>query len=89
MLLEHHQSFAAALPRHASLLSSLSTTQSQVGALRTTLQETREALGTKRADLVQLWSRGQTVEEMLRLLDRMYVFSKVVSQARSNLRASL
>ncbi|GJJ09872.1 hypothetical protein Clacol_004096 [Clathrus columnatus] len=69
----HHQSFAEALPRHASLLTSLTTTQTQISSLRTALQEAREALGTKRADLVQLWSRGQTVEEMLGLLNQMYV----------------
>lgn len=40
---------------------------------RSKLQETRDALGTKRADLVQLWSRGQVVEEMMRLLDEMSV----------------
>lgn len=35
--------------------------------------EAKEALGNKRADLVQLWSRGQVLEEMMRLLDHMSV----------------
>ncbi|KAI6136490.1 hypothetical protein F5141DRAFT_1074987 [Pisolithus sp. B1] len=35
----------------------------------TALQEAKEALGSRRADLVQLWSRGQMLEEMIRLLD--------------------
>lgn len=35
--------------------------------------EAKEALGNKRADLVQLWSRGQVLEEMMRLLDQMSV----------------
>jgi exocyst complex component 4 len=35
--------------------------------------EAKEALGNKRADLVQLWSRGQLLEEMMRLLDQMSV----------------
>ncbi|KAF8519097.1 Sec8 exocyst complex component-specific domain-containing protein [Hysterangium stoloniferum] len=67
---KHYQSFAAALPRHASLLNSLTSTQTQIGDMRTSLQEVKEALGSKRADLVQLWTRGQTLEEMLRLLDQ-------------------
>jgi Exocyst complex component Sec8 N-terminal len=70
-LTEHYQSFAAALPHHTSLLGSLSTTQTQITDARGILQESKDALGSKRADLVQLWTRGQTVEEMLRLLDQM------------------
>lgn len=77
---EHYQAFAAALPHHSSLLTHLSTAQNQIGVARTALQEAKEALGTKRADLVQLWSRGQTLEEMLRILDQMYavVWSKCI-----------
>ncbi|KAF8578412.1 Sec8 exocyst complex component-specific domain-containing protein [Ramaria rubella] len=67
---KHYQSFAAALPHHASLLGSLGTTQTQITEVRSVLQEAKDALGGKRADLVQLWTRGQTVEEMLRLLDQ-------------------
>lgn len=66
---QNYQEFAAALPHHASLLSSLSKVQSEVGDTRARLQETRDTLANKRTDLVQLWSRGQAVEEMLRLLD--------------------
>lgn len=68
---EHYQAFAAALPHHTSLLGSLGTTQTQITDARTVLQEAKDALGNKRADLVLLWTRGQTVEEMLRLLDQM------------------
>lgn len=68
---ESYQEFAAALPHHASLLSSLNKVQSEIGDTRARLQETRDALANKRTDLVQLWSRGQAVEEMLRLLDEM------------------
>ncbi|KAG9018863.1 hypothetical protein FRB90_008800 [Tulasnella sp. 427] len=66
---QNYQEFAAALPHHASLLTSLSKVQSEVADTRTRLQQTRDALANKRTDLVQLWSRGQAVEEMLRLLD--------------------
>ncbi|EIW86882.1 exocyst complex component sec8 [Coniophora puteana RWD-64-598 SS2] len=65
----HYEAFAAALPHHSSLLNHLSLTQTQIVELRTSLQESKESLGSKRADLVQLWSRGQTLEEMMRLLD--------------------
>lgn len=54
------------------LLNHLTETQSQLRAARTSLSESKDALANKRADLVQLWSRGQTLEEMLRLLDEMY-----------------
>ncbi len=70
---EHYQAFAAALPHHSTLLNHLGGIQSQVSEARTALQEAKEALGSKRGDLVQLWSRSQTVEEMLRILERMYV----------------
>ncbi|KDQ63373.1 hypothetical protein JAAARDRAFT_169127 [Jaapia argillacea MUCL 33604] len=66
---KHYQAFAAALPQHASLISHLGDVQGQIGESRTSLQEAKDALGTKRGDLVQLWSRGHTVEEMLKILD--------------------
>jgi hypothetical protein len=69
----HYQAFAAALPHHASLVSHLTATQAQISDARTSLQEAKDALGSKRADLVQLWTRGQTLEEMMRILDQMCV----------------
>ncbi|KAJ7630763.1 exocyst complex component sec8 [Roridomyces roridus] len=68
---KHYQAFAAALPHHASLLNHLGATQGQIADARTALQESKDALGSKRADLVQLWARGQTLEEMMRILDQM------------------
>ncbi|VDB99571.1 unnamed protein product [Peniophora sp. CBMAI 1063] len=67
---KHYQAFAAALPHHASLVSHLTTTQGHIKDARTALQETKDALGNKRSDLVQLWTRNQTLEEMLRILDQ-------------------
>ncbi|OSD03299.1 hypothetical protein PYCCODRAFT_1444640 [Trametes coccinea BRFM310] len=67
---KHYQAFNAALPHHASLLSHLDATQAQIRDARNSLQEAKEMLGSKRADLVQLWSRNQTVEEMMRILDQ-------------------
>ncbi|KAH8991923.1 Sec8 exocyst complex component-specific domain-containing protein [Lactarius akahatsu] len=67
---KHFQAFAAALPHHSSLLNHLGATQEQIKNARTVLQEAKDALGNKRADLVQMWTRGQTLEEMLRLLDQ-------------------
>ncbi|KAF8898925.1 exocyst complex component sec8 [Infundibulicybe gibba] len=66
---KHYQAFAASLPHHASLLNHLGAAQSQIAGTRASLLEAKEALGNKRADLVQLWSRGQTLEEMMRILD--------------------
>ncbi|KAG6336133.1 hypothetical protein ID866_2943 [Astraeus odoratus] len=65
----HYKAFADALPHHAALLSHLGLAQTQTQETRTALQEAKEVLGSRRADLVQLWSRGQTLEEMMRLLD--------------------
>ncbi|EJD03693.1 uncharacterized protein FOMMEDRAFT_81678 [Fomitiporia mediterranea MF3/22] len=66
---KHYQAFAAALPHHSQVLNHLDATQSQVVEARTALQEAKDALGTKRSDLIQLSIRGQTIEEMLGLLD--------------------
>ncbi|KAK7064373.1 Sec8 exocyst complex component-specific domain-containing protein [Favolaschia claudopus] len=67
---KHYQAFAAALPHHASLLNHFTAIQAQITDSRTALQESKDALGSKRADLVQLWSRGQVLEEMMRILDQ-------------------
>lgn len=55
-------------------MNHLGATQDQIKNARTALQEAKDALGNKRADLVQMWTRGQMLEEMLRLLDQMWVF---------------
>ncbi|TFK36881.1 Sec8 exocyst complex component-specific domain-containing protein [Crucibulum laeve] len=67
---KHYQAFAASLPHHASLLNHLSSSQSQISNARSALLESKDALGSKRADLVQLWSRGQTLDEMIKILDQ-------------------
>ncbi|KAF5374943.1 hypothetical protein D9758_000454 [Tetrapyrgos nigripes] len=46
---KHYQAFAASLPHHASLLNHLSATQTQIDGARTALQESKDALGSKRA----------------------------------------
>ncbi|TFK30822.1 Sec8 exocyst complex component-specific domain-containing protein [Coprinopsis marcescibilis] len=68
---KHYQAFAASLPHHASLLGHLNDTQQQVSLARASLTHAKETLGAKRTDLVQLWNRGQILEEMLRILDQM------------------
>jgi exocyst complex component 4 len=79
MCSEHHKAFADALPHHAALLNHLGLAQTQIKQSKTALMEAKEALGNKRADLVQLWSRGQVLEEMMRLLDHMSVFFQYVN----------
>lgn len=68
---EHAQTFAAALPHHAAVMSSLSATQTSIQQTRASLQETKESLGNRRADLAQLWTRGQMLDEMIKLVDEM------------------
>ncbi|KAI0322694.1 Sec8 exocyst complex component-specific domain-containing protein [Amylostereum chailletii] len=67
---KHYQAFAASLPHHTSLLGHLGMTQGQIKEARSALQEAKDSFGSKRADLVQMWTRGQTLEEMLRILDQ-------------------
>lgn len=65
---DHYESFATAITLHNSVLASLGNVQTSVSASRRRLRDSREALGSKRADLVQLWHRQQSVKEALRLL---------------------
>ena len=62
------------MAHHANLLTALTKAQTELGEARTNLVESRDALGNKRADLVQLWARGQTLDEMMRLLDEMWAY---------------
>ncbi|PVF94506.1 hypothetical protein CPB86DRAFT_833230 [Serendipita vermifera] len=63
------QTFAAALPHHASVISSLNVTSDQIKDSKTKLIEAKEALGSRRQDLAQLWTRGQTLDEMIKIVD--------------------
>jgi exocyst complex component 4 len=67
----YYQAFAQSLPQHSTLFGHMDLSQSQVKEARTALLDAKEALGNKRADLVQIWSRGQTIEEMMRIIDQM------------------
>lgn len=66
---DHYESFATAISLHDNVLNSLGTAQSGVSGARRRLRDAREALGAKRADLVQLWHRSQAVKESIHLLD--------------------
>ncbi|KZT53789.1 hypothetical protein CALCODRAFT_439643 [Calocera cornea HHB12733] len=80
---KHYQSFAASLPHHASLLTSLTATQGQIVDAKARLAEVREALGSKRADLVQLWSRNHALDEMLKMLDEIDRLKSIPDQLES------
>ncbi|KAF8807754.1 hypothetical protein BYT27DRAFT_7189848 [Phlegmacium glaucopus] len=67
---KHYQAFAASLPHHTSLLGHLRAAQVEISGARVALLEAKECLGGKRADLVQLWNRGQMLEEMIKILDQ-------------------
>ena len=53
------------------MLVQLDNTQLFMKETRVALAEAKESLGNKRADLLQMWSRRQTLEEMTRILDQM------------------
>lgn len=80
IVLEHYQAFNASLSHHAALLNHLSGIQGQLSEARSALQEAKDGLGNKRGDLVQLWSRNQTLEEMLRILDQMCVLERATAR---------
>ena len=65
---DHFDSFASAINVNHSMISSLSASQDGVSAARQQLQSARDALGTRRADLVQMWQRLQSVKEAMRIL---------------------
>lgn len=66
---DHYESFATAISLHNNVINSFGSAQNGVSSARRRLRDAREALGAKRADLVQLWHRSQGVKESLRLLD--------------------
>ncbi|KAJ1301826.1 hypothetical protein OPQ81_009054 [Rhizoctonia solani] len=80
---KHYQAFAASLPHHSKLLSLLTETQKHIAETRACLTDARAALSHQRADLVQLWSRGQTIEEMLRILDEIDRLKNIPDQLES------
>ena len=65
---DHFHSFASAIHVNHGMISSLSASQDGVSAARQQLQSARDALGTRRADLVQMWQRLQSVKEAMRIL---------------------
>uniref|UniRef100_V5E5Z1 Exocyst complex component Sec8 n=1 Tax=Kalmanozyma brasiliensis (strain GHG001) TaxID=1365824 RepID=V5E5Z1_KALBG len=66
---DHYESFATAITLHNNVSQALNAAQSSVGGARRRLRDSQEALGAKRADLVQMWQRSQAVKEALKLLD--------------------
>ncbi|WFD48571.1 Xaa-Pro aminopeptidase [Malassezia furfur] len=65
---DHYESFALAITVNHGMVNSLGDAQELVGATRTKLQHARDALGAKRADLVQMWQRIETLKEAMRVL---------------------
>lgn len=80
---DHHESFATAISLHSNVLSSLTSAQTSISGARRRLRDSREALGAKRADLVQLWHRSQGVKESLRLLDTIELLKGVPDRLES------
>ncbi|KAG8832176.1 hypothetical protein FRC17_001816 [Serendipita sp. 399] len=71
------QTLAAALPHHAAVMGSLDKTHTHIKDTRTKLVEAKELLGNRRADLAQLWTRGQTLEEMIKIVDEIEYLKSV------------
>ncbi|KAG9054799.1 hypothetical protein FS842_004091 [Serendipita sp. 407] len=71
------QTLAAALPHHAAVMGSLDQTHTHIKDTRTKLLEAKELLGNRRADLAQLWTRGQTLEEMIKMIDEIEYLKSV------------
>ncbi|WFC96136.1 Xaa-Pro aminopeptidase [Malassezia brasiliensis] len=65
---DHYESFALAITVNHGMVHSLGDAQELVGTTRTKLQHARDALGAKRADLVQMWQRIETLKEAMRVL---------------------
>ena len=65
---DHYNSFASAITVNHGMIASLSASQDSISGARQQLQSARDALGTRRADLVQMWQRMQSVKEAMRVL---------------------
>lgn len=65
---DHYDSFATAITVNHGMIASLGTSQDGIASARQQLQSARDALGARRADLVQMWQRMQSVKEATRVL---------------------
>lgn len=65
---DHYNSFASAITINHGMVTLLSASQDGISGARKQLQTARDALGTRRADLVQMWQRMQSVKEAMRVL---------------------
>ena len=65
---DHYESFAMAITVNHGMIHVLGDAQELVGSTRKKLQNARDALGARRADLVQMWQRVETIKEAMRVL---------------------
>ncbi|WFD43953.1 Xaa-Pro aminopeptidase [Malassezia psittaci] len=65
---DHYESFAMAITSNHGMLQHLGSAQELLTSTRSKLHHARDALGAKRADLVQMWQRVETLQEALRVL---------------------
>ncbi|CAG7847601.1 Probable exocyst complex component sec8 [Serendipita indica DSM 11827] len=77
------QTFAAALPHHAAIMTSLNESQEHIKNSKSKLIEAKESLGSRRADLAQLWTRGQTLDEMIKIVDEIEYLKSVPDNLES------
>lgn len=65
---DHYESFATAITLNHGVIGAFGESQNNISAMRLKLRSARDALGSQRADLVQMWQRLQSVKEALRVL---------------------
>ena len=65
---DHYESFATAITLNHGVIGAFGESQNNISAMRLKLRSARDALGSQRADLVQMWQRLQSVKEALRCL---------------------
>ncbi|WFD06742.1 Xaa-Pro aminopeptidase [Malassezia vespertilionis] len=65
---DHYESFATAITLNYGVANSLGDAQTNITSARQKLRSARDTLGARRADLVQMWQRIQSIKEAMRVL---------------------
>ncbi|CAG8500956.1 8518_t:CDS:10 [Ambispora leptoticha] len=65
----YYQGFNSSIGTFGGVMQNIGDSQDRVREIKSQLKECKQALLSKRADLLQLWFRSQQYKEMLRILD--------------------
>ncbi|CAG8438987.1 8342_t:CDS:10 [Ambispora gerdemannii] len=66
---DYYQGFNSSIGTFGGVMQNIGDSQDRVREIKSQLKECKQALLSKRADLLQLWFRSQQYKEMLRILD--------------------